>query len=109
MSREDILRKSRQENKNKDLADLEVSAQAGHIAGRVGAMVCCLLSLLSSVIADEVLLSPWIIYFSILSSHYLVKYLKIKRSTDLYLTIVYFIMCALMLIFFIKRLIEVQG
>lgn len=109
MNKEEILRISRKENKNKDLAELEVSAQAGHIAGRVGALVCCLLSLLSSIIADEALLSPWIIYFSILSSHYLVKYLKIKRKSDLYLTIVYLVMGLLILVFFVRRLIEVKG
>ena len=41
MDKEKILESSRKENKNRDLVELEVAARAGHIAGRVGAAVCC--------------------------------------------------------------------
>ena len=37
MNKEKILESSRRENKNRDLAEMEVTAQAGNIAGRVGA------------------------------------------------------------------------
>ena len=36
MNKEKILESSRRENKNRDLAEMEVTAQAGNIAGRVG-------------------------------------------------------------------------
>lgn len=51
MKKDDILNASRKEHKNKDLAEIEVIYQAGSHAGRVGALVCCLLSLLSSMLA----------------------------------------------------------
>lgn len=108
MKKEDILEISRKENKNKDLADLEISAQAGNIAGRVGACVCCLISLVFYWITDTPLLSPWIIYFSILGTHYLVKFTKVKKKSDLAITILYFMMCLLALIFFTLRLLEVK-
>ena len=47
MKKEDILEMSRKENKNRDLAELDVMAQAGSIAGRVGA--CCFLSFFSDL------------------------------------------------------------
>lgn len=109
MKKEDILEMSRKENKNKDLADLEISAKAGNIAGRVGACVCCLISLVFYWVTDTPLLSPWIIYFSILGTHYLVKYSKIHRKTDLVITLLYYAMCILALIFFVIRLVEVRG
>ena len=34
MNKEKILESSRRENKNRDLAEMEVTAQAGNIAGR---------------------------------------------------------------------------
>lgn len=108
MKKEDILEISRKENKNKDLADLEISAQAGNIAGRVGACVCCLISLVFYWVTDTPLLSPWIIYFSILGTHYLVKFTKVKKKSDLAITILYFMMCLLALIFFTLRLLEVK-
>nr|DAV32229.1 MAG TPA: hypothetical protein [Caudoviricetes sp.] len=108
MEKDEILEKSRKENKNKDLADMDVASQAGNIAGRVGACVCCLVSVIFHWFTDTFLCSPWIIYFSILGTHYLVKYNKTKNKSDLFLSVVYFVMCLLALIFFIVRLWEVK-
>ena len=47
MKKDEILNASRKEHRNKDLAEMEVVYQAGSHASRVGALVCCLLSLLS--------------------------------------------------------------
>ena len=44
MEKEEILAISRRENKNRDLAEAATAQQAGNIAGRVGACVCCLVS-----------------------------------------------------------------
>ena len=46
MEKKDILEISRREHQNRDLAELEASVQAGNLAGRVGAGVCCLVSAL---------------------------------------------------------------
>ena len=56
MKKDDILNASRKEHKNKDLAEIEVIYQAGSHAGRVGALVCCLLSLLSSMLAHTMII-----------------------------------------------------
>lgn len=104
MNKDEILEASRKENKSKDLAELEVSYRAGNIAGRIGATVCCLISVIFVWITDSMLYSPWIIYFSILGTNSLVKYLKIKRKSDLVLTALFFSMCILGLVFFILRL-----
>jgi len=89
MNKEKILENSRRENKNRDLAEMEVTAQAGNIAGRVGA-------------------AAWVVYFSILTTHTLVKYARLKRKTDLILAILYLAMCLTFLAFFILRLVEVK-
>lgn len=78
MEKEDILAISRRENKNRDLAEAEMSAQAG-------------------------------IYFSILGTHYLVRFVKAKRKTDLTITVLYFAMFILCFVFFVLRLIEAKG
>ena len=61
MKKDEILNASRKEHRNKDLAEMEVVYQAGSHASRVGALVCCLLSLLSSVLAHTMIYSPWVI------------------------------------------------
>ena len=105
MDKEKILESSRKENKNRDLVELEVAARAG----RVGAAVCVLLSLVVRLLTDSYLLSPWIIYFSIIATHSLVKYAKLRRKTDLVLSLVYLAVCLSFLVFFVLRLVEVKG
>ena len=109
MNKENILASSRRENKNRDLAEMEVTAQAGNIAGRVGATVCVVLTLIFRIFTKTYFLSPWVVYFSILTTHTLVKYARLKRKTDLILAILYLAMCLTFLAFFILRLVEVKG
>lgn len=109
MEKEDILAISRRENKNRDLAEAEISAQAGSIASRIGAGTCCFVSVLFVWAANTMLFSPWIIYFSILGTHYLVRFVKAKRKTDLTITVLYFAMFILCFVFFVLRLIEAKG
>ncbi len=109
MNREEILEISRKEHQNKDFAELEITSQAGNMAGRVGACVCCLVSIIFHRFTNILLYSPWIIYFSILGTHYMVKFNRVRRKSDLFLCVVYFAMCLLATVFFILRLVEVRG
>ena len=109
MEKEEILAISRRENKNRDLAEAATAQQAGNIAGRVGACVCCLVSVVFVWATGTMLYSPWVIYFSILGTHSLVIYRKKKRKTELTLTILYFAMFLLFLVLFAVRLGGVRG
>lgn len=109
MEKEEILAISRRENKNRDLAEAATAQQAGNIAGRVGACVCCLVSVVFVWATGTMLYSPWVIYFSILGTHSLVIYRKKKRKTELTLTILYFAMFLLFLVLFAVRLVGVHG
>ena len=108
MDKERILESSRRENKNRDLVELEAAAHAGNIAGRVGATVCILLFLVFRFFTGTCLFSPWIIYFSILAAHSLVRYTRLKKTTDLLFSVLYAVMCLLFLVLFILRLVEVK-
>ena len=101
MNKEEILKASRKENKNKDLAE------AGSHASRVGALACCLVSLLSSMLAHTMLYSPWIIYFSMIATQWLVRFIKMKHKSDLVVAILFLCLTILALIGFIRRLLEV--
>ena len=107
MNKDEILKASRKENKNKDLAEIEVMLRAGSHAGRVGALVCCLISLLSSMLAHIMLYSPWIIYFSIVATQWFVRFIGMKRKGDLAVAILFMCLTVLALLGFVRRLIEV--
>ena len=104
MKKEEILNASRKEHQNKDLAEMEMIYRAGSHASRVGALVCCLLSLLSSMLAH----TPWVIYFSILATQWLVRFIKMKRRSDLLLTIMFFILSVLAFVGFVRQILEVS-
>lgn len=109
MNREEILQASRNENKNKDLAELEVVYQASVHAARVGALVCCMVPALSSALAHAILYSPWVIYFSIFTTQWLVRFLKIRRRSDLVLAIFFFSFAVLAFVGLVYRLLEVSA
>lgn len=108
MKKEEILKASRKENKNKDLAEMEVIHQAGTHAGRVGALVCCVISLLSSMLAHTMLYSPWAIYFSIIATQWFVRFIKMRRKSDLVLAILFIILDVLAFVGLVIRLVEVR-
>ena len=108
MQKDEILNASKREHRNKDLAEIEVIYQAGSHAGRVGALVCCLLSLLFSMLAHTMIYSPWVIYFSILATQWLVRFIKMKRKSDLVLSVLFFILAILAFVGFVCRLLEVR-
>ena len=102
MKKDEILNASRKEHQNKDLAEMEVLYLAGSHASRVGAFVCCLLSLLSSMLAHTKIYSPWVICFSIFATQWLVRFIKMKRKSDLLLTIMFFILSVLEFVGFVR-------
>ncbi len=106
MKKEEILESSRKEHKNRDLAELEADRYAGSLAGKVGATVCCVISLLSSLIAHMMLYSPWMIYFSIMGTTWLVRAIKLKKKSDWICAVIFFILTILALIGLLHRLLE---
>ncbi len=107
MDKEEILKASRKENGNKDLAEMEVVYKAGSYAARVGALVCCVISLLSSVIANMLLYSPWVIYFSMMGTQWLIRFLKLKKKSDLVIAGVFWLLTLLAFAGILQRLFEV--
>lgn len=107
MNKEEILRKSRTENKNLDIFELEIINKGSSIAMRVGLIVCCLISAISAVfIAKDncwmiVSMPCWTIYFSMLGSLYVFKYSKLRKTHELLFAIIYLLVCVFMFTRFI--------
>ncbi len=104
MDRDEILSASRKEHQNKDLPELEISSRAGTIAMQVGAIVCSLLAVLTAILTETIFYSPWIIYFSILGTNWIVRYVCQKRVSDLVVSILLFALAVLATVLFVLRL-----
>lgn len=94
MDKEEILAKSRQENKNRDMEDLQVQTWAISIATKVGLMICCLLSVLEVIFRDSVSTASWTIFFGILGTTMVLKFVKLRRKHELAVGLLYLALCA---------------
>lgn len=106
MDKEEILAKSRRENKNRDFEEMQVLAWAVGIAVRVGLIICCLLSVLEVLFRDRVNMASYTIFFGILGTTMLLKYVKLRRKHELLVAIIYL---ALFVFFFVLHLRDLIG
>lgn len=104
MNKEEILAASRQEHRSQDLPQQEMMVQAGSAAFRAGSAVCCLISLISLSTSSVILYSPWAIYFSMISTLYLVRYQRGRRRSDLAVFLIFLSLTLLALAGLISRL-----
>lgn len=101
MDKEEILARSRRENKNRDFEEMAVLAWAAGIAARAGLIICCLLSVLEVLFRDQVSTAGYTIFFSILGTAMLLKYVKLRRKHELLIAVLYL---ALFVFFFVLHL-----
>lgn len=91
MNKEEILAKSRKENKDKpDERELIVVGKSARIGMMVGAFLCVALVLVSEFVLNNPILgiTGWLIYFAMLGSTNLVNYIYLKKKMRLAYAIV---------------------
>lgn len=89
MNKEEILAKSRNENKNVDEFEKEVLKQAGNAGCITAAIVTFILFILELFIKNHTNYGLWAILFSILSAQFIVKAIKLKRKHEIAIAICY--------------------
>ncbi len=104
MNKEEILAKSRAEYKNSDLEEKEASLYAWHMAARVGALICCIISGFTVGVTNTVPYSPWVIFFGILGTRSLITGRKLKNKTDLGLAVLYIAVAVFMMVMLTRQL-----
>lgn len=105
MNKDDILEKSRRENKGPDEMEQYVMAAAGKIAAKVGMLVCCIVAILQVIFTDAISFESWMIYFSILATTFLVKYIKLHSKHELWVAVLYTVLFIMFAVLFILRLV----
>jgi hypothetical protein len=105
MKKEEILEKSRNENKGSDELELSVLASSGKLAAQIGMLVCCLVAVLQVIFKNTINFESWMIYFSILGTMFTMKYLKLRRRHELLLAILYDGLFVFFTVLFVIRLI----
>lgn len=89
MNKEDILAKSRSENKGMDIMELQSLEKASKIAAQAGMLLCCFVAVMEVAVTGKVSMSSWLIYFGILSTLFLMKYRLMKKRHELLVALLY--------------------
>lgn len=105
MNKEEILAKSRNENKNEDVYEKEVLKQAGYVGGITAAIVTTALFILEMVIKGGTNFGFWAILFSIFAGEFTYKAIKLKRKHEIVIAIVYILLSILLIAGFINQLV----
>ena len=105
MNREEILEKSRRENKGTDEMELIVLNSAGKLAAQIGMLICCVVAVLQVSFTDSMSYESWMIYFSILGTLFTVKYVKLHKKHELLLAILFSALFVFFTVLFVHRLV----
>lgn len=102
MDKDEILEKSRKENKDRDFVEAEVQTKANSAALHVGILVCGVLSIIR-VISQSVLdYSAWTVYFSALTTVMMFKYIKLRKKHELVIGLFYGACCMMFFVFYLQ-------
>ncbi len=104
MDREEILAKSREENKDRDFVEAEALGKANTIALSVGILMCGLLSVLHAIFADTPDCGIWTVYFSVLATTMIVKFVKLRRRHELVIGLLYLGFCVFFFVLYLQDL-----
>lgn len=104
MDKDDILAKSRAENRGGGEYEKQVLGQAGKLAAQVGLVACCIVAAVSVAVTGRVNNACWVIYFSIHATLFWTKWRHLKVRHELLLAVVSTVVGLLFLGLFIKEM-----
>lgn len=95
MNKDDILAKSRQENKEKDLYEKEVQTRAGNIGAIAAMILATIFFVIQMVLGEGLNFGLYAVMFSVPAVGYIYKSIQMKRRRDTVAAIIYVIGTAL--------------
>lgn len=100
MNKNEILDKSRKENKKLDEMERDALYRAGYMASVVGGLLCICLPLLESILMRKINHGPWIIFFAMDATMLLVRFIYLKKKHELIIALVLLILSGWFLFFY---------
>ena len=104
MNKDEILARSRNENKNRDEMEKEALAKAGQKACATGGLVCVLVIILEAVFTRQVNMSTWAVYLSMTGTMLLTKYSLLKKKHEMIFGVMELILAAAFLIMYVIKI-----
>lgn len=107
MDKDEILAKSRAENKDRDFVEAEALVKGNEAALTTGVMLCSLLSVLHAIFQNSVDYGVWTVMFGMMSTIMLVKFAKLKKRHELLLGLGYMALSIFFFVFYLRQVLGV--
>jgi ABC-type multidrug transport system permease subunit len=105
LNKNDILEKSRRENKNLDLYEKEVSQKAGNISAVVAAILATIFYVIQILVGLGENYGLYAVVASVPATGYLIKAIQMKQRKDIIAAIIFIIVALSFSVFHINQLI----
>ncbi|MBP1989536.1 DUF6442 family protein [Paenibacillus eucommiae] len=105
INKDEILSKSRKENKDKDLFKIEVQINAGNVGSITAIILATIFFVTQSLLGDGFDFGLYAIIFSISAAGFIVKAIRMKRRRDIVLSIIYTLVTLILSVAHIFKLI----
>ena len=89
MTREEILEKSQNENKGKDVVEEEFVKKGFLVCWLVSLVVACFVAVVEGIVLDKQNSGLFFALMSGLFSFFLMKYIRLRKKHELFITIMY--------------------
>ena len=89
MNKDDILQKSREENKNGDEREEKIKLRSYAISAAIGALLSMIFVFIENVILDRNTTLIWIIYCGMMFSKNILDAIKLKKKSDIVLSVLW--------------------
>ena len=106
MNKEEILEKSRMENKNQDIFEKEVMKEGGNIGAIVAMILATIFFVIQIFVGGGMNYGLYAVVFSIFASGFVVKAIRLKRKHEIFVAFMYVIAVLLFSVAHIYQLIS---
>lgn len=107
MNKEELLAKAKEENKGMDIADLDIQRRGAYISYFIGIFGIVLVDIINGIVFKFVNHGPNMVITLMAFIAFLYKYIKLKKTHELIVAIIYLLLTIMFLVFWILQLVKV--
>ena len=107
MDKEEILKKAQSDNKGSDLADLNYQQKGTYISYFVGIFGIIVVTVIEGIVLNRIDYGADFVMGLMISVAFLYKFICLKKKHELFVTLCYFSLTIMFLVFWILQLLRV--
>ncbi len=107
MEKNEILKMAQEDNKGMDIADLEAQKKGAYIGYFIGIIGIILVDVINGVVFKTINHGPNMVIALMCFTAFIIKYIKLKKTHELIVSIIYALLAIMFLVFWILQLTKV--